>query len=98
MAQRRKQRVQRGTITSFDGSQGVIRLDDGVEVVFFRYSFASITLSDERHHALTARWWPHGSTPFTENESARHATNRARCCSTSIGSEAGRCSSVVCRE
>lgn len=43
MAQRRKQQVRSGTITSFDGSQGVIRLDDGGEVVFFRYSFAAVT-------------------------------------------------------
>lgn len=43
MAQRRKQQVHSGTITSFEGSQGVIRLDDGVEVVFFRYSFGPIT-------------------------------------------------------
>lgn len=43
MAQRRKQLVRSGSITTFDGSQGVIRLDDGNEVVFFRYSFGPVT-------------------------------------------------------
>jgi len=35
-------RFKTGAITSFDGSQGVIRLDDGSELVFFRYSFESV--------------------------------------------------------
>lgn len=36
-------RARTGTIVSFDGSQGVIRLDDRSELVFFRFSFDSIT-------------------------------------------------------